>query len=225
MKRIYLVSDLADFLTPGLLCREYLLSICAPDTPVLMANAKKETRQQKLGDMFPYPSLYIRMTREQMVDLGKELRVSPETLAAQLAKLLSESGGSVQVEASAANCEVLVRSVFSAVALDWKDDLHPMRYAAGVLFEDGDVKSSHQQKALEYGSSLDPGRFARRGVRHSLFSNQFTQPPVCRSRRLHLRPRPRPRPHPHPRLRASRLFFCLQSRNSRHSWTKRQLQG
>jgi hypothetical protein len=39
---------------------------------------------------------------------------------------------------------------------DWKDDLHPTRYAAGVLFEDGTVKACHQQKALEYGSSLDP---------------------------------------------------------------------
>jgi hypothetical protein len=120
MKKIYLVSDLpADFLTPGMLCREYLMSLCSPDTPVVMANANKEMRTQLLGELFPYPSLYISMNREEMVQKGKELRVSPEMLAKQLAELILKSGGvkvgDAQVEVSAASCETLVRSIFTAI--------------------------------------------------------------------------------------------------------------
>ncbi|GMF44326.1 unnamed protein product [Phytophthora fragariaefolia] len=38
---------------------------------------------------------------------------------------------------------------------DARDDLFPLRYAAGTRFSDGDVRVTWQHKTLEFGSSLD----------------------------------------------------------------------
>ncbi|CAM9507958.1 unnamed protein product, partial [Phaeothamnion confervicola] len=36
-----------------------------------------------------------------------------------------------------------------------RDALHPIRYAAAVLFDDGTVETASQLKALEYGATAD----------------------------------------------------------------------
>ncbi|RLN51659.1 hypothetical protein BBJ29_003277 [Phytophthora kernoviae] len=42
-----------------------------------------------------------------------------------------------------------------ATANDARDDLFPLRYAAGTQFTDGEIRVTWQHKTLEYGSSLD----------------------------------------------------------------------
>ena len=57
---LYLVSDLtASCITPGVLCREYLLSCVAPDVPVWLATAGLEhVRKTTLRELYPFPSPY-----------------------------------------------------------------------------------------------------------------------------------------------------------------------
>lgn len=43
----------------------------------------------------------------------------------------------------------------AATSRDDRDHLHPIRYAAGVLFADGSVAVSWQKKGIEYGTTVD----------------------------------------------------------------------
>ena len=148
IRKIYLVSDSPEYLTPGCLCREYLLSLTPPATPVVMGNKARQIKTQLLGELYPHPSLYISLSREQMVRKGEELQKTPESLASELAGLMRGKEG--------LPTEQLVLDVCDALESDWKDELHPIRYASGVLFADGTVTVAWQHKALEYGSSFDP---------------------------------------------------------------------
>lgn len=55
--------------------------------------------------------------------------------------------------AAAQRKDIIVR-LLAAYRKDHKDVLHPLRLAAGVLFENGEVKITAQSKALEYGMLL-----------------------------------------------------------------------
>ena len=50
----------------------------------------------------------------------------------------------------------LYKRVVEETSRDTRDELHPIRYAAGVLYENGDIDVASQNKALEYGNSIDP---------------------------------------------------------------------
>ncbi len=51
---------------------------------------------------------------------------------------------------------------------DDKDDFHPIRYAAGVLFADGTRVVAWQKKGIEYGTTID----AMVQLAHALESNK-----------------------------------------------------
>lgn len=49
----------------------------------------------------------------------------------------------------------LYHAVVVATGRDDRDHLHPIRYAAGVLFADGSSSVSWQKKGIEYGTTVD----------------------------------------------------------------------
>ena len=49
----------------------------------------------------------------------------------------------------------LAGRVVAATRRDTRDELHPLRFGAAVVFADGGVASAWQKKALEYSCSLD----------------------------------------------------------------------
>ena len=63
---VYLCSDLLEIpITPGVLCREYLLSCVSPDIPVWMATADLSTiRSSTLRELYPYPNMYENIKRD-----------------------------------------------------------------------------------------------------------------------------------------------------------------
>jgi cytidine deaminase len=74
---VYITSDAAFSLTPGALCREYMQSSpwVTPATRVIMegtagAGSRAETT---LAALWPYPSVYTRLTRAEQMDLGAHL--------------------------------------------------------------------------------------------------------------------------------------------------------
>eukprot|EP00644_Phytophthora_capsici_P015416 jgi/Phyca11/507075/fgenesh2_kg.PHYCAscaffold_24_\ len=157
VRKIYIVSDSPKCLTPGTLCREFLLSspLITEDTPFISRATNCHPCITTLAELYPFPSLYDRVPRSQVLPFAHEFcakfanELQPqegETVAPfaklQLAKM---TPGEQQVYLQALN----------ATEKDARDDLFPLRYAAGTKFSDGEVRVTWQHKTLEYGSSLD----------------------------------------------------------------------
>mmetsp|Transcript_3139 Transcript_3139/g.3739 ORF Transcript_3139/g.3739 Transcript_3139/m.3739 type:complete len:306 (+) Transcript_3139:206-1123(+) len=134
---VYITSDAETYITPGMLCREYMISNIFMDesTPIIMSGAGMfEPKKQLLGTLYPFPSLYHRMTSHEAVKCH-------ECLKLQLPQSETEA--------------FQVYEIARAAAL--KDDrtVHPISFGAAVMFEDGHIISAYQKKALEYGCTLD----------------------------------------------------------------------
>jgi hypothetical protein len=52
--------------------------------------------------------------------------------------------------------DVLHARALQCTNFDDKDDIHPLRFGAAVLFDDGEISVSWQKKGMEYGCTLDP---------------------------------------------------------------------
>lgn len=136
---LYVVTDEArDALFPGILCKEYLSSMADDDLPIFVANAQTTDVQFKtLGDLNPFASLYRHTDRNDLVATGQALAKK------------------IQPPAIGSDAETLYVEVLRATARDDKDDFHPIRYAAGVLFADGTHVVAWQKKGIEYGTTID----------------------------------------------------------------------
>lgn len=162
VRKVYIVSDADECLTPGTLCREFLSSsaLFSPDTPFISRASHCRPCVTSLAELYPFPSIYDRVPRADVLAHG--CRFCEQSLAhtntstndeedkqrafveAQLALLASDEEREVY------------RAALDATALDARDELFPLRYAAAVRFSDGELRAVWQHKTLEYGSSLDP---------------------------------------------------------------------
>jgi cytidine deaminase len=156
---IYLISDLQnDCITPGLLCREYLLSCVALDVPIHLGNSDiSKTRKTTLKELFPYPSMYEKIPRDELLKQGKEYaeKYGPILYERKWAPLFK-----------AVN-EVVKNDTFGA-------HIHPIQYAAGITFEDGTISVSWQKAEIEYGGTVD----AVTGLFGDIEKNGDTNQPV-----------------------------------------------
>jgi len=138
--RIFLVSDLPQGdLTPGVLCREFLLSqpqISRSCQVVMICTADSSTRSVPLKDLYPHACLFSMIPKGDLLRWGRDFPI-------QLPTAMSVAQ------------QELYREAVEMTAHDSKDEIHPVRLAAGVLFEDGTMAFAAQQKALEYGNTLD----------------------------------------------------------------------
>ena len=146
---VYLVSDMETCITPGVLCREYLLSICEPETPIHMSGCNGgEVRSATLGSLYPHWCMYTALRAEDAVASGSACRATG-AVDASLRDFEFSDGKERERILS------LHRAVLKATQEDAFESVHPIRYAAGVLFSDGTTETSWQRKALEYGNTLD----------------------------------------------------------------------
>lgn len=143
VKAVYLSADIPFPITPGALCREYMLSsrFTRTETRVVMeGTAGPPTRVVRtLGSLWPHASVYTRLRRDGQVAAG-------ERLETHLKQRLATLGGDVAQA---------WRGAVRACSGDDSDSLHPIRYGACVVFEDGSEATACQRKALEYSCSLD----------------------------------------------------------------------
>ncbi|KUF89835.1 hypothetical protein AM587_10013140 [Phytophthora nicotianae] len=126
-------------LTPGTLCREFLLSspLVEESTPFVSRAAKCRPCVTTLAELYPFPSLYDRVPRSQVLPFAR--------------KFCSR----LQLSRMTPNEKEVYLKALAATEKDARDDLFPLRYAAGTKFSDGEVRVTWQHKTLEYGSSLD----------------------------------------------------------------------
>ena len=135
---VYIVCDASRPITPGLLCREFMYSspFCEPATRVVTASPGLRVRiETSLAELLPRASPYARLNAREQKEwaLSRTLEVP--------------TGGPARRAYDAA---------LGAAKGDGRDDLHPVRYGAAVVFGDGSVATARQFKALEYGCTLDP---------------------------------------------------------------------
>mmetsp|Transcript_84894 Transcript_84894/g.164637 ORF Transcript_84894/g.164637 Transcript_84894/m.164637 type:complete len:362 (+) Transcript_84894:56-1141(+) len=157
VQAVYIVSDAPGPITPGVLCREFMLSspFTCHDTKVAMEGAVGPSSRMScaLGDFFPYASPYTKLDSTGQVECGKRLSSNRD-----------QSRISVEMPAQhEENVALLSDQLLERVRLlakeatqgDHRDDLHPISFGAACIFADGSSASAHQKKALEYGCSLD----------------------------------------------------------------------
>ena len=137
---LYLISDLKnDCITPGVLCREYLLSCMEPDVPIHLGNYDLNIiRKTTLRQLYPYPSIYERITRDDLLVRGKQLAEKhiPLNLHEKWKRLYQE----VQ--------NVTCKDQFGV-------QIHPITYAAGIQFQNESISVSWQKAGMEYGTTVD----------------------------------------------------------------------
>ncbi|ETL89328.1 hypothetical protein F441_12209 [Phytophthora nicotianae CJ01A1] len=165
VRKIYIVSDSPQCLTPGTLCREFLLSspLVEESTPFVSRAAKCRPCVTTLAELYPFPSLYDRVPRSQVLPFARKF-------CSRFATDLHEEGENADLQQENENVTPFVRlqlsrmtpnekevylKALAATEKDARDDLFPLRYAAGTKFSDGEVRVTWQHKTLEYGSSLD----------------------------------------------------------------------
>lgn len=159
VRKIYIVSDSPQCLTPGTLCREFLLSspLIEDSTPFVSRATKCHPCVTTLAELYPFPSLYDRVPRSQVLPFARKFCSRFATDLQQESEIATNATKFVKLQLSRMTPdeqEVYLKAL-AATAKDARDDLFPLRYAAGTKFSDGEVRATWQHKTLEYGSSLD----------------------------------------------------------------------
>lgn len=150
IEKLYITADSDSIITPGLLCREMLCEFLTLDTPIILASVNAQMKNgfdvqvANLRVLFPYPSIYLNVPGSAVAEYAQKFHSTCD-------KLTSDSP---VVKAHPA-CLDLYSSVVAYTAKDLRPSLHPLRYAAGVLFADGSTRLVAMTKLLEYGWSLD----------------------------------------------------------------------
>ena len=159
---VFITTDAAHAITPGSLCREYMLSSrwTFPTTRVVAeGEAGPASRiEVTLAALVPFASIYTRLKRDDQMATGARLE---PTLAEQRSAMGGLDGA-------------VWRAAVAACGGDARDELHPIRFGAAVAFSDGYIASASHKKALEYGCSLDAiGQLAP-----AIEAHRATAPPV-----------------------------------------------
>ncbi|EGZ10154.1 hypothetical protein PHYSODRAFT_564443 [Phytophthora sojae] len=162
VRKIYIVSDSPQCLTPGTLCREFLLSspLISEDTPFVSRAKNCRPCVTTLKELYPFPSLYDRLPRTQVLPFARNFCCqfagsSSSNLQPQEGETLVTPFIKLQLSRMSPDEQEVYLRALKATERDSRDDLFPLRYAAGTKFSDGDVRVTWQHKTLEYGSSLD----------------------------------------------------------------------
>lgn len=148
-------------ISPGALCREYLISaccrcsVCQVDscttglfTPVVMANARGDRISRcRVGELYPVPYLYRSVCRGQLTAVAK---LYGDHAAAQSAS-----------DAVLEKMKSVVTAAYDeakAMERHWslQGRIHPLHIAAACLFDNGDIETARQLTGLEYGCTVDP---------------------------------------------------------------------
>jgi cytidine deaminase len=138
--KVVVVTDHFEPVSPGALCREFLISFAAADTSIVMGNSTGSSIAEcQLQQLFPYPPLY-----------GSISRVHFHSFTAKFAPQVVAMG------ALGPDWLSLYEYARALARYDTGDSLHPLRLAAAVALSDGTMEGAWQLKGAEYGCTLDP---------------------------------------------------------------------
>lgn len=139
--KVVVVTDSLQPLSPGALCREFLISHVELDCPIIMGNDSGDKISKcTMKDLWPYPYIYRKQKRTDLLKYMEDNSLKFKDISS----LNNDSANKLYLEAVAANSK------------DILDKIHPIRFSGAVLFEDGMICTSWQLKGLEYGCTLDP---------------------------------------------------------------------
>jgi cytidine deaminase len=148
IEKLYITADADNIITPGLLCREMLCEFLWIDTPIILASwAPSEpngydVQVATLRELFPFPHIYLNVPGSTVTDFASHFHSQSEKFNLQYASKPAWTS--------------LYEAVKESTKKDGRPSLHPLKYAAGVLFKDGTTRCQAMTKVLEYGWSLDP---------------------------------------------------------------------
>jgi len=151
--KIVIVTDHERPISPGLLCREFMAGHAAVpwDVDLVLAGSGRRgdgwtCTKTTLCQLYPHPSPYARLTASQANEFGKSFSSETKTEQQSITSSTTLPAHSIRQLMTAAR---------KASLKDTRMGLHPIQYGAAVLFEDDNIVSGHQKKALEYGATLD----------------------------------------------------------------------
>ncbi len=139
--KVVISTDNESPISPGLLCREWLCSYVdldlKNDVEIILTNCTLDIISKcGITFLYPHPYLYRQCRRESIEDFATNIaKTLPVDVPNDVNKLLKHT-----VEYTKQD----------------KSNIHPIKFAASILFSDGTIKSAAQIKALEYSCSLDP---------------------------------------------------------------------
>ncbi|CAM9873115.1 unnamed protein product [Chrysoparadoxa australica] len=147
VSKVVVVSDAPGAISPGTLCREFLATHLDESVGVVMGGSvSKDPTVSAVGALYPHPCIYGAKPRSEQVRFGFVFSQEAQKL---------EEAGEIIPGYGAAILEAYDLAQ-QATGKDKLDSIHPVRYAAAAVFEDGSIEVTHQLKAIEYGSTLDP---------------------------------------------------------------------
>lgn len=152
IEKMVIVTDNDSPISPGLLCREYISSLASPDMLLVLASHDSQHIVTcTIQDLHPYPYLYNKLDRYEIDPFAVKYATSMMSLLSHSTDLCRECDIIPSV------FEVLYNRTKSVISYDkFSDTIHPLQFAAGVMFRDGSVEVAWQLKGLEYGCTLDP---------------------------------------------------------------------
>eukprot|EP00977_Amphora_coffeiformis_P029837 scaffold42984_cov221-Amphora_coffeaeformis.AAC.2 len=157
IRKIYIVTDSDVPVPPGLLCREYMYGHPAvtDTTPIIMQSADEGSAPwvSNLQELYPHPSRYMKLSVEEQLVAGQAASTTNEKKLVVLTDSLQPQ------EFSTNQIHKVLAEAQRATLEDNKDEVHPIRYGAAVLWVEGREEirmlSASQRKTLEYGSTQD----------------------------------------------------------------------
>lgn len=137
--RVVCVTDSPKPIFPGPLCREYLTSVCLPETEILAAGSADPFKfiTASLRDLLPLSSAYCRLRVAKMKELAVALQ------------------DKVCAPADSKLADVYHAAVKQARTQKAQESVFPIVFAAAVQFSNGRVHAVSELKAMEYGCTVD----------------------------------------------------------------------
>ena len=133
IKRVIITTDSECPIAPGNMCREFLLSHATPDTIVVIANGEGSLISKcSLDALYPCKYLYRHLRRKDVLSYAEEFAINVALVTDDLHQGAAE----------------LFRRSKEVLHHDSLTALHPLQFAAGVLYDDGSIDVNWMLKAL-----------------------------------------------------------------------------
>ena len=136
---VVVTTDSQGAISPGLLCRQYMMSMAASDTPVVIGNGPSTTAARcRIGDLLPHPYVYRKVLRKEIISF----------MSGHASKCNDAGWTESEVK--------VYEAARLAATCDIKVDVHPVQLGAAIMFQDGTIEKAHVLKGLEYGCTVCP---------------------------------------------------------------------
>lgn len=152
--KVVVVTDLMMAVSPGMLCREYLMSVCDDESRIIMAGANAQVNDDivtcYMKDLFPHPYLYRTCDRSNIIDYAKNFALKHNISSNSALKYISDD-----INFNTDHLQKLYQVAIQHTKYDDTDSIHPLRLACACLYDDNSIEVTWMLKGLEYGCTID----------------------------------------------------------------------